>query len=75
MEVRIGIADAAQPITVSLDGGTDRAELKAAVEEALQGETPVLWLSDDKGRDVVVDSSRITHVEIGPSGSHPIGFS
>ncbi|MCY3618101.1 MAG: DUF3107 domain-containing protein [Acidimicrobiaceae bacterium] len=74
MELRIGIADNAQPITVTLPDGSDREAVKASVEAALGGEAAVLWLTDDKGREIAVASSRLTHVEMGPPGSNPIGF-
>ncbi len=74
MELRIGIADNPQPITVTLPDDSDRASITAAVEAALRGESPVLWLTDDKGREIAVAASRVTHVELGPPGSNPIGF-
>ena len=74
MELRIGIADNPQPITVNLPDDTDRENIKASVEAALNGEVPVLWLTDDKGREIAVAASHVTHVEMGPPGSHPIGF-
>ena len=74
MELRIGIVDNPQPIAVTLPDGTDRADIKASVEAALRGEAAVLWLTDDKGREIAVASSRLTHVEMGPPGSNPIGF-
>ena len=74
MELRIGIADNPQPITVTLPEETDRADVKASVEAALNGEVAVLWLTDDKGREIAVAASRLTHVEMGPPGSNPIGF-
>ena len=74
MDLRIGIADAAQPIAVTLGDDADRDALRAAVADALSGETPVLWLIDDKGREIAVAAARITHVEMGPPGSNPIGF-
>jgi len=74
MELRIGIADNPQPITVNLPEGTDREQVKTSVEGALRGKAPVLWLTDDKGREIAVASSRVTHVELGPSDSNPIGF-
>ena len=74
MELRIGIADNPQPITVTLPAGADRENIKASVEAALRGEAPVLWLTDDKGREIAVAASRVTHVEMGPPGSNPIGF-
>ena len=74
MEVRIGIADTPQSVALHLADDTDHEELRAAVEDALRGETPVLRLSDTNGREVMVAASRITHVEIIPSGAHHIGF-
>ena len=74
MELRIGIADNPQPITVTLPDDTDRSKIKASVDAALNGEVPVLWLTDDKGREIAVAASRVTHVEMGPDGSNPIGF-
>ena len=74
MELRIGIADNPQPIAVTLPDDTDRENFKASVETALRGDSPVLWLTDDKGREIAVAASRITHVEMGPPGSNPIGF-
>ncbi len=74
MELRIGIADNPQPITVTLPDDSDRADITAAVEAALRGDAPVLWLTDDKGREIAVAASRVTHVEMGPPGSNPIGF-
>ena len=74
MELRIGIADNPQPIAVTLPDDADRESIKASVEAALKGEEPVLWLTDDKGREVAVAAARVTHVEMGPPGSNPIGF-
>lgn len=74
MEVRIGIAESSQVVTVTVAQNTDRQTLKAAVADALESKTKILWLTDDNGGEIAVASSRITHVEIGPSGSHPIGF-
>ena len=74
MELRIGIADNPQPIAVTLPDDADRENIKASVEAALNGEVPVLWLTDDNGREIAVAASRVTHVEMGPPGSNPIGF-
>ena len=74
MELRIGLADNPQTLTVTLPAEVDREELKASLEDALRGEVPVLWLTDDKNRDIAVVSSRVIHVEVGPPASNPIGF-
>ena len=74
MELRIGIADNPQPITVTLPDDADRENIRESVEAALRGAAPVLWLTDDSGREIAVAASRLTHVEMGPPGSNPIGF-
>lgn len=74
MELRIGIADNPQPITVTLPDDADRENIRESVEAALGGAAPVLWLTDDSGREIAVAASRLTHVEMGPPGSNPIGF-
>ena len=74
MDLRIGVANNPQPITVTLADDADREALKASVDAALRGESASLWLMDDKGREVAVASSRLTHVEIGPASANPIGF-
>ena len=74
MELRIGIADTPQPIAVTLADDADRDAIKASVEAAIKGKVPVLWLTDDKGREIAVAAARLTHVEMGPPGSNPIGF-
>ena len=74
MELRLGIAHNPQPITVTLPDDADREIIKESVEAALSGAAPVLWLTDDQGREIAVAASRLTHVEMGPPGSNPIGF-
>jgi hypothetical protein len=74
VELRIGIVDNAQPIAVTLPEDANRESVKASVEAALRGDDSVLWLTDDKGREIAVAASRLTYVELGPPGSNPIGF-
>ena len=74
MDLRIGIAETTQPITVTLGDDADRDALKASVEAALGAESSVLWLKDSNGREVAIASARLTYVEIAPASSNPIGF-
>ena len=74
MELRIGISHSNQPITVTLPDETDRSDLRTSIESCLRGKGSLLWLTDDKGREIAIAASRITHVEISPAGSNPIGF-
>jgi hypothetical protein len=75
LDIRIGVADHPRELTIELAEDIDRDSIKTSVDAALNGESPTLWLTDVKGRDVGVPSSRLAWVEIGPSSSYPIGFS
>jgi hypothetical protein len=75
VDVRIGVTQAPREISVELDDGVDRDDLKARVEAALAGATDVLWLVDKRGKDVGVPSAKLAYVEIGsPDGDRRIGF-
>ena len=74
MDVRIGVTDHPREIGVKLADDTDRDALKARIESALTGSSDALWLTDDKGGEVVVPAGKIAFVEIGPEGGSPIGF-
>ncbi|NDH96890.1 MAG: DUF3107 domain-containing protein, partial [Actinobacteria bacterium] len=49
-------------------------DLKARIDTAISGGEGVLWLTDDKGKEVAVPAARLAFVELGPAGSNPIGF-
>ena len=71
MDVRIGVIQA--PREILLEMGSDA--LKAQVDAALSSDAGVLWLVDERGREVAVPSARIAYVEIGtPDGDRRIGF-
>ena len=74
MEIRIGVTDNPRDLTLVLADDADRDTVKAAVEAALAGTSATWWLTDAKGREVAVASSRLAYVEIGPAGANPIGF-
>ncbi len=75
MDIRIGVTDNPREINLDLAADTNREEVKASVRAAVDGSSDALWFTDDKGREVVVPSSRIAYVEIGPDGdNNPIGF-
>lgn len=74
MDARIGVIDHAREIVVQLPDDTDRSSVKKAIDEAMNGTTATLWLTDEKGREVVVAGSKIAFVELGPEGGNPIGF-
>jgi hypothetical protein len=75
MDVRIGVTYNPKEIVVEMADDADRAALKASIEKALGDDDNVLWLTDRKGRDVAVPSSKVAYVEIGSqSGPKHIGF-
>lgn len=74
MDIRIGVTDNPREIALQLADDTDRAALKAEIDAALGGGVGVLWLTDDKGKEVGIPASRLAYVELGPAGSNPIGF-
>lgn len=75
MDVRIGIADSSQVIEVELENDADREALKASIESAVTGGSESLWLTDRKGKDLVVPSAKIAFVEIGTADAErKIGF-
>ena len=52
-----------------------RDTVKKNVDAALKGEADTLWLTDKKGREVVVPAAKIAYVEFGsPDADRRIGF-
>lgn len=75
MDVRIGVTQTPREITIDIPDDTDRAALKAKVEDALNGVVPVLWLTDKKGRDLAISAAKLAFVEVGAAeGERRIGF-
>lgn len=75
MDVRIGVTYTAKEIDVDLGDEADPAKVRSDVEEALGGETGVLWFTDRKGRQVGVPVAKVAYVEIGsPRDERRIGF-
>ncbi|CAB4685612.1 Protein of unknown function (DUF3107) [Actinobacteria bacterium IMCC26207] len=76
MDVRIGVTYSPREIEMQLPEDVDRAEIKSRVDDVLGSDTKVLWLTDRKGREVAVPSSKITYVELGTAEeARPMGFS
>lgn len=74
MDVRIGVTDHPREIALKLSDDTDRATLKAQIDAAMAGTTATLWLTDEKGGEVVIPAAKIAFAEIGPERSTTIGF-
>ena len=62
MEVKIGVVYSAKELSIELDGKAD--EIVTAVEDALKGGAPVIWLTDKKGRRVGVPTDKVAYIEV-----------
>ena len=75
MDVRIGVTYSAKELDIELAADGDREKLKAEVEAARSDEEKVLWLTDRRGRQVGIPSSKVAYIEIGSSDTdRRIGF-
>jgi DNA-binding MurR/RpiR family transcriptional regulator len=73
MEIRIGITQTAKEITADVDGKAD--DLIAQIDAALAGGSPVVWITDKKGRRIGAPAAKIAYVEIDEDGdSKRVGF-
>ena len=72
MDVTIGIKDNARDI--SFQSSDSSKDLTAQVKKAIEGNEPVIELSDDKGRTIMVPTSSIAYVEIGAEEARRVGF-
>ena len=75
MDVRIGVIHTVKEIEVELPADADRDKIKKKIDEALADVDKILWLTDIKGREVAVPSSKIAYLELGsPDNSRRVGF-
>jgi hypothetical protein len=75
VDVRIGVTQSPRELSLELAEDTDREKLKSTIAAALAEETPVLALTDRRGREVMVSAAKLAYVEIGPpQGDRRIGF-
>lgn len=72
MDIRIGIREVAREVTIDVD--QPAAEVRAAVQAALEGSTPVLELTDAQGRSVMVPTAQIGYVDLGSEDRGRVGF-
>lgn len=75
MDLRIGIIHTAKELDIELAEGTDREKVKGDVESALADPEGVLWVTDKRGREFAVPTSRIAYVEVGgETAERRVGF-
>jgi hypothetical protein len=71
VDITIGVQNLPRELVIESDQTAD--EVTAAVTEALNGK-PVLELTDNRGRRVIVPSASIGYVEIGTESKGRVGF-
>ena len=72
MEVKIGIAES--PRELVLNSSQTPEEVEELVRAALGEGSPVLELVDERGRKILVQTSKIAYVEIGVADVRRVGF-
>lgn len=72
MEVKIGIADSPRELIVNSAQSSD--EVEKTVTSAIGNADGVLSLVDEKGRKFLIQSAKISYVEIGPESGGRVGF-
>lgn len=61
-EVKIGILDSPKELALDLDVGAE--EIVKTINDALDAQAGLLWLTDNKGKKVGVPVAKIAYVEI-----------
>jgi hypothetical protein len=75
VDVRIGVIYTGKELEVDLPDETNRDDISKAVNDAVSGASPVLWLTDRKGKTIGVPADRIAYVELGRANSdRRVGF-
>lgn len=74
MDIRIGVIHTPKEVEVALGEDTSPADVRQLVDAALNG-GETLWLTDRRGRQVCVPTSKLAYVEIGtPDAERRVGF-
>lgn len=71
VDITIGVQNQARELVIETDATAD--EVTKAVTDALSG-GPVLELTDNRGRRILVPSATIGYVEIGSEAQRRVGF-
>jgi hypothetical protein len=73
MEVRIGVVYT--PREIILEMGDDADTVSSAIEKAVNEKSPLLWLTDSKGRRLGIPIEKLAYVEIaGADADRKVGF-
>jgi hypothetical protein len=72
VEVKIGVTDS--PRELVFNSAQTPTEVEKLITDALGKDSGVLSLTDEKGRRFLVQTSKITYVEIGAADVRRVGF-
>jgi len=73
MELRIGVVHTAKELNLELDGTAE--EIVGTIDKAMADGTPMIWVTDSKGRRVGIPTARVAYVEIDEDGANKrVGF-
>jgi len=73
MEVRIGVVYTPREIVLEMPDDAD--DVGKTIEQGLEGEATLLWLTDSKGRRVGIPTDKLAYVEIaGHDADRKVGF-
>ena len=72
MEVKIGVTDS--PRELAFNSAQTPTEVEKLITDALGNDSGVLSLTDEKGRRFLVQTAKITYVEIGAADVRRVGF-
>jgi hypothetical protein len=72
MDVRIGVVYTARELTLETDDTAD--VVSEAIESAFSSGDALLWLTDTKGRKVLVPIDKLAYVEVGSPTIGQVGF-
>jgi hypothetical protein len=72
VDIRIGIANT--PRELSFETSQTSAEIESIVSSALETGSPLIRISDDKGKVYIVPTATFAYIEVGSEVSHRVGF-
>jgi hypothetical protein len=72
VEVKIGISESPRELVLNSSQTPD--EVEELVRAALEKGSPVLDLTDERGRKILVQTSKVAYVEIGVADVRRVGF-
>jgi hypothetical protein len=73
MELRIGVVHTPKELNLELDGTAD--QIVGTIDKALADGSPIVWVTDTKGRRVGIPTERIAYIEVDEDGGNKrVGF-